>query len=146
MAKKKTYKFTPADEAFCQHYAQYGNATQAYLSAYPKVVYTTAKAEGPKKTAIPCIAERIEAIKEEFAVSIQQTKERTVEALILSAEEAKAAGQFNAYAKMRDMIIKMCGFYEPNKIDVTSQGDKITINLDLTAKKEDDRDKPNLNG
>lgn len=118
MAKKKVYKFTPAHEAFCQHYAEYGNATQAYLHAFPKVKYGSAKVEGCKLLTIPNISERIEAIKEQFAVSIQQSKERTVEALIKSGEEAKKAGQFSAYAKLRDMVIKLCGFYEPEKVQV----------------------------
>lgn len=144
---KKVFKFTPAHEAFCQHYAEFGNATQAYLHAFPSVKYNTAKAEGPRLTAIPSIIERIEHIKEEFAVSVQQSKEKTIQALILSGEEAKKAGQFSAYAKLRDMIIKMCGFYEPDKVDITSAGEKITINLDLSKPKDKkDGDKPNLNG
>ncbi len=120
--KKKVYRFTPANEAFCQHYAEYSNATQAYLQAYPNCKYGSAKTLGPRLLENIDIIERITHIKEEFAVSVQQTKERTVEALIMSAEEAKQAGQFSAYAKMRDMIIKMCGFYEPEKQEIKHSG------------------------
>ena len=136
--KKKTYKFTPAHEAFCQHYAEHGNATMAYLFAYPKVTYGTAKTEGCKLLTIPNIEERVTHLKEEFAVSIQQTKERTVEALISSAEEAKIAGQFAAYAKMRDMIIKMCGFYEPEKVQVETKIWNVGFDTSDDNKEEED--------
>lgn len=147
MAKKKNIKFTPAHEVFCQHYAEHGNATMAYLQSHPNVKYNTAKADGPKLTAIPSIQERIEQIKEEFALSVQQSKEKTIQALIQSGEEAKLAGQFSAYAKLRDMVIKMCGFYEPDRVDITSAGERITINLDLSSNKDkkDNGDKPNIN-
>ena len=135
MAKKiKKYRFTPSHEKFCQHYAEYGNCTQAYLHAYPKVKYNSAKTLGAELLTIIDILDRIEQIKEEFAVSIQQSKERTVEALISSAEEAKIAGQFSAYAKLRDMVIKMCGFYEPEKSEIELKG--ITLNYISPDKKK----------
>lgn len=128
---KKIFKMTPAHEKFCQHYSEYGNATQAYLFAWPNVKYGTAKTEGSEMLTKPDIAERIDQLKEEFAVQYKQTKEGTIRDLIQSAEEAKTAGQFSAYAKLREMIIKMCGLSEPSKIDVTSGGEKINIILNL---------------
>ena len=121
--KRKKDPFTPLHEKFCQHYAEYGNATQAYLFAWPKVAYSSAKSEGCEMAAKPYIKERIEQIKEEFAVQYNQTKAGTVRDLINAAEEATAMGQFPAYAKLREMVIKMCGFYEPDKIEVSGSID-----------------------
>jgi len=123
---KKVYKITPAHDKFCQHYAEYGNATQAYLFAFPKVTYGSARELGARMLSVDEIAEKIEQIKEEFAVEYKQSKDGTIRDLINSAEEAKAQGQFSAYAKLREMIIKMCGFYAPEKSEITHKG--ITIN------------------
>lgn len=125
----------PAHEKFCQHYAEYGNATQSFLFAFPKVTYGTAKAEGSKLLAKVDIKEKIEQLKEEFAVEYNQTKDGTIRDLIQTAEEAKAKGQFSAYAKLREMIIKMCGFYEPEKVEVKAEW---TIGFNIPKKEEEE--------
>lgn len=121
----KQFKFTPVHEKFCQHYMEYGNPTVAFLYAKGSksdgdkngVTYNTAKTEGPKLLHNPAILERIEQLKEEFAVQFKQTKENTVRDLINAAEEAKAQGQFSAYAKLRDMVIRIHGLYSPDKFE-----------------------------
>lgn len=121
----KQFRFTPVHEKFCVHYSEYGNATVAYLYAFGSkadgdkngVVYSTAKSEGPKLLQNTAILERIEQLKEEFATQFKQTKENTVRDLMMAAEEAKAQGQFSAYAKLRDMVIRIHGLYEPDKFE-----------------------------
>ena len=110
----------PWHEVFCQQYAKHGNATQAYHFAKPDVKYNTAKTNGSQLLSKTNISERIEFLKDEFSTSVHQTKESTIRDLIGAAEEAKADGQFTAYFKARDMIIKMCGFYAPEKVEVES--------------------------
>ena len=124
MAKQKTNKTpNPAHEKFCQHYAEYANATQAYLFAFPNIKYSTAGTEGLRLLKNPAIKERIEQLQDEFRTQYKQTKEGTIRDLINAAEEAKKAFQFPAYAKLREMVIKMCGFYEPDKIEVSGSID-----------------------
>lgn len=128
----KQFKFTPVHEKFCQHYSEFGNATVAYLYAFGSkadgdakgVTYNTAKSSGPELLQNTAIAERIEQLKEEFAAQYKQTKDGTTRDLIQAAEEAKAQGQFTAYAKLRDMIIKMCGFYEPDRSEITIKSEQ----------------------
>lgn len=134
--KKKVYKITPAHDKFCEYYAEHGNATMAYLHANPKVKYNTAKTNGTELLTITDIIDRVDQIKEVTALKYNQTKESTIRDLIASAEEAKEAGQFAAYSKMREMIIKMCGFYTPKKVDVTSNGESIVFNY-IKPTKED---------
>ncbi len=134
---KKTFQFTPSHEKFCQHYSEYGNATQAFLFAWPKVTYNTAKAHGYELLQNVAIKERIEQLKEEFAVEYKQTKDGTIRDLIQTAEEAKAQGQFSAYAKLREMIIRMCGFYEPDKLEVKSEW---TIGFNTPSKDEEEEE------
>ena len=132
---KKVFQMTPAHEKFCQHYAEYSNATQAYLFAFSKVTYKSARELGSNLLTNVDIKERIEQLKEEFAVEYNQTKDGTIRDLIQTAEEAKAQGQFSAYAKLREMIIKMCGFYEAEKQEITHKG--LTINYVKPDKKND---------
>ena len=124
MSKKKKdieVILSRSDERFCNEYALTSNATQSYLKAHVNASYNTARTEGSRLLAKPSIGERIAQIKEADAVQWKQTKDGTIKDLINTAEEAKEAGQFSAYAKMREMVIKIVGFYEPEKIDVRSQ-------------------------
>lgn len=127
MAKKKVISLTPAHMKFCEHYCEYDNMTMAYLFAYPGTAYGTAKSEGSKLMTNHNIIERVEQLKEEFATQFNQTKEKTTRDLIMAAEEAKTMGQFASYATLRNMIIKMCGFYAPTEI-------KHSGDLDLSLK------------
>tara|TARA_R110001599_G_scaffold59428_2_gene165088 strand:- start:813 stop:1190 length:378 start_codon:yes stop_codon:yes gene_type:complete len=107
-------------KVFCQQYTIHGNATQAYHFARPEATYGSCRTASSKLLAKDNIKEEIDFLKDEFATSVHQTKESTIRDLIRAAEEAKADGQFTAYFKARDMIIKMCGFYAPEKVEVES--------------------------
>lgn len=131
---------TPAHHKFCEHYSEYSNATQAYLFAFPGVKYGTAKTEGSKLLTNPDISERIEQLKEEFECQFRQDKNRTIRDLIVASEEAKAIGEWATYAKLRDMVARISKFYE-TKVDITSKGEKISIELNLGDNDEqDDKD------
>lgn len=113
-------------EKFCQHYSQYENRTQAYLFARGDkridkngVTYDSAKELGHRMMQVPEVKERIAQIQEELAVQYNQTKDNNIRDLINSAEEAKAQGQFGAYAKLRDMVIRLCGLYPSDKQEIT---------------------------
>jgi phage terminase small subunit len=127
MAKQKQNKtLSPAHDKFCQHYAEYSNGAMAYLFAFPNVTYGSARTLGSELLTKVDIKARIEQLIEEFNVQYKQDKRRTIRDLIVAAEEAKAMAQFPAYAKLREMIIKMEGFYEPDKIELSG-----TINFEL---------------
>lgn len=139
MARQKANKPpNPAYEKFCQHYAEYANATQAYLFAFPNIKYSTAGTEGPKLLGNPAIKERIEQLQDEFKTQYKQTKEGTIRDLINAAEEAKKAFQFPAYAKLREMVIKMCGFYEPDRIEHSGN---VGINIAIVKPDDEPEDK-----
>lgn len=108
-------------EKFAAHYAMNGNGTQAYLSVYPTAGYDTARTEGSRMLARPSVKEFIENYKERFIIEYMQTKEQTINDIKQTAEEAKAVGNYNAYAKLRDMIIKLLGHYEPDKLQVIGE-------------------------
>lgn len=118
MAKKQVNKPMKSEWIkFCTHYVEYGNATQSYLYAYPNSSYAAAKTDGPRLLSNAVISEYVEQLTDEFNTQYKQDKKKTVRDLIQAAEEAKAMAQFPAYAKLREMVIKMEGFYEPDKIE-----------------------------
>ena len=120
---KKDKPLSPAHEKFCQHYAEYSNATMAYRFAFPTTTYGSAKTLGPRLLEKVDISERIEELVLEFKTQYTQTKTQTIRDLIQAAEEAKKAFQYPAYAKLREMIIKLVGFYEPDKIEISGSID-----------------------
>lgn len=140
MAKKETNKvMSPAHCKFCEHYSEYSNATQAYLFAFPGTKYGSAKTLGSALLTNVDIKERIEQLKEEFECQFRQDKDRTIRDLLVSAEEAKKLGEWATYAKLRDMVARISKFYE-TKVDITSGGEKISINLNLGDDDETDKD------
>lgn len=119
MAKKVTKnKENLKHIKFAQHYAENGNATRAYLFAYgPNITYGTARELGSRLLTNIDVQLLIEQYKEELAMKFDVTKEKMVKELTETAEQAKRDGQLQAYAKLKEMIIKMFGFYAPDKVE-----------------------------
>ncbi len=106
------------------------NATEAYLLAKPGVQYNTAKTEGNKLLTKPYI--ELEIIKRKLA--IQSKSEIKLEDMVsklknLMYECIEDSDRTNLL-KTIDTLNKMAGFYQ-QKIDITTQGEKIKINLNL---------------
>lgn len=137
MAKKQLI-LTAAHEKFCQHYSEYDCARQAFMYAWPQTKFSSAGELASRMLKNVEILERIEHIKEEFAVQYRQTREGNVRDLINTAEEAKAQGQYSAYAKLREMVLRMAGLQDPIKED-NSKDDK-TIILDLPGLEPEEED------
>jgi len=122
-------------EKFAAHYAEFSNATRGYLYANPSATYNTARTEGSRWLAEPNIQDLIQEKKDEFNEKFMHSKEKTIQDLLEAAEEAKAIRNYNAYAKLREMIIKMCGFNEPDKIEMKTE---IKFDFGLTTSEEGD--------
>ncbi len=127
----KEFKITPSHIKFIEKYAETGNGTLSYRYAYPKAAYSTARAESSRLLDKPEIIAELESKREELAIKFAITKQAIVNELIQNAELMLQAGDHQGYLKAKDMIIKMFGFYAPQGVDVTSAGEKITINLGL---------------
>ena len=122
-------------EKFSTHYSEFSNSTRAYLCANPKASYDTARTEGAKYFAEPCIKKLIQQKQDLFNEKYLHSKEKTISELLITAEEAKANGRYSDYAKLRDMVIKMNGFYEPEKLEI--EGTQTVIITVANANKED---------
>jgi hypothetical protein len=138
MAKKEKTDKAPNLKhiKFAQHYAENGNASQAYLFAYPGVTYGSARELGSNLLTNVDVQALIDQYKEELSIKFSVTKEKMMKELIEVAEEARVAGNLNAFSKMKEMIIKMCGFYAPEKIEHTGN-QPITI-IKITEVRKDE--------
>lgn len=137
MAKRK-FKMTPAHEKFCQMYADTGNATASYLHAFSGVTYGSARELGSNLLTNVDIQDRISTFSEENKAKYDFDKDKTIRDLIKAAEEAKEQMQWSAYAKLREMVIKMKGYYAPEEIK--HSGD-IDINLNIPGINKDNEEK-----
>ena len=140
MAKKKVIKekLTAAQTTFCELYAVNNNATASYLIAYPKVAYNTAKTEASRLLTDVNIKGIVAKHKELFINEYMKSKQAFIQDLSNTANEAKAAGKYNEYAKINDMILKLLGMYEAEKIDVTS------FNVEIKVSNANKKDIDNL--
>lgn len=84
---------TEKQKLFCLLYLQYFNATKAYREAYPEVTYNTARTEGAKLLAKPCVKTELTRLKAE----LQQDMYMSVKDLV--KEYAK-----QAFADITDFV------------------------------------------
>lgn len=84
---------TEQQKLFCLLYLQYFNATKAYREAYPEVTYNTARTEGAKLLAKPCVKTELTRLKAE----LQQDMYMSVKDLV--KEYAK-----QAFADITDFV------------------------------------------
>lgn len=132
---KKGKSLTPEEEKFCRHYADYGNGRQAFMYAWPKSNFNSASELASRLLKRVEIDARIQQHREEVAVQFNQTKDGTIRELIIAAEEAKKAFQFGAYASIRNMVIKLLGYYEPDKHE-----HKISFDLEIPGTESEEQD------
>jgi len=87
------------------------NATDAYLTAYPKVCYDTANTNGARLLAKACIKEVIEAKKKELANTCNVTKAQIANVMlsIMDDETTKK----NDRIKAGEVLNKMFGYNAP---------------------------------
>lgn len=139
----KKFIHTEAHEKFCQFYSEFGNGRQAFMYAWPETKFSSAGELSSKILKKVEILERIEQIKEEFKTKYHQDKDKTIRDLIDSAEQAKEQMAWTTYAKLREMVIKMKGFYEPEKIEHSGE---VQFNLHIPGvdeeQEEEDSNEP----
>lgn len=111
-------------ELFCNYYVNSGNQVKSYMQVFTGCTYDSAKSQGHMLYKRPEIKARVAELKDEITAELKeqykQTREQTIKDLLTASEEAKAAGAFAAYAKLREMIIRMCGFYAPDEVNINN--------------------------
>lgn len=118
MAKKETKNKVNLNHIkFAQHYAEKGNATQAYLFAYgPDITYGSARELGSNLLTNVDVQALIEQYKEELAMKFSVSRESLVKDL-LEIKDAQKTDNAQAAIKAIEVISKMLGYNAPDKIE-----------------------------
>ena len=126
----------PKQEKFCQLYHQTGNASQSYKDAG-----YSAKTDGSARTGAstlltnPNIEERLATIAAETAKEVSVSRS---EMLGLFLDIATAEGIEGARGRISagEEINRMCGYYEPDKVEVSGEADLLGLMRELTGAKD----------
>lgn len=119
----------PRQEKFCQAYVRLGVGKDACIEAgYSE---HTARAGSQQLLKNPKIIARIEEIKSKVAVKYDITRDNLLEKY-LDLYNAHFEDNPSVSKGCIDSIAKMCGLNEPDKVDVTSQGDSIMVHIEKT--------------
>ena len=112
---------TEKQQKFCEEYITSGNATVAYLRAYPNAQYNTANAEAPKLLKKPHIKEYLEWLRERVKAP---TVADIQECLELLTDVMRNGDTNGVKLKAAELRLKTLGaFIDKKKIEV----DKPTV-------------------
>jgi phage terminase small subunit len=126
-------KLSPKQEKFVQEYIKSGNATQSYLNAG----YSTKSPDVGASQLLRNnrVQERLEELKnastKKFIIDKEFLTEKYLEIHNIALE-----GNINVSKGALDSLARMYGVNEPEKLDVTTQGDKIN-QIDMTKLSEE---------
>jgi phage terminase small subunit len=130
MAKKTLNKLNDAHYKFIDEYISNGFiASNAYAKAYGASP-NTSRSVASVLLDDPLIKAEIELRKAELRERANIKKEDIVNTLLQLIEQCKTDKDKNHMIKALDMLNKMNGLYQ-NNLDITSGGEKISINIDL---------------
>jgi phage terminase small subunit len=128
----KRIKLNDANNIFIDEYISNGGfGSRAYEKAYGHNASTNAARSGSSQLLNdPLIQNEIQKRREEIRERSNIKKEDIVNHLLQLIEDCKTDKDKNHLIKALDMLNKMNGLYQ-NNLDITSGGEKITINIDL---------------
>lgn len=118
--------------SFCEEYLRNGlNATQAYIKTYPDSSYDAAKSSAALLLTNPNIRKYIADKREESSKSLKISKEMLIQDL-LDIKNANLGGKSSLAIRAIEVINRMQGYNEPEKSDITTNGDSINeININI---------------
>jgi hypothetical protein len=115
--------------AFIREYLKTKNGTEAYCKVYPGVSRKNARIYASDLLALPNIKAEIDAIKAEIKEKYKVEYEDLIAQLQHIATNTITASPNISISALREMG-KLAGLYVEKK-DITSGGERISINLDL---------------
>ena len=126
----------PKQEKFCQLYHQTGNASQSYKDAG-----YSAKTDGSARTGAstlltnPNSEERLATIAAETAKEVSVSRSEML-GLFLDIATAEGIEETRDRISAGKEINRMCGYYEPDKVEVSGEADLLGLMRELTGAKD----------
>lgn len=135
--ERNPQKINSNHENFIDHYIRFNNATQAYMKAYPNCSYKMASIEACSLLKSELIQAELQDRREKLTIINNREKASYVKDLEEQAKVAKKNGKLKEYAIIMNMLNKMFGFYEAEKIQHSGELGIEVIQLTEIKKKED---------
>jgi phage terminase small subunit len=124
----------PRQKKFAERYHLTGNATQSYVEAYG-TNDKTAGASSSRLLENDNIQEYLEALGEKSAKRLNITRDGMLELFYGIATDEKNAMNKDRIAAGKELN-RMCGFYEPDKVELNAGDDLKEMIRRLTGAKE----------
>lgn len=125
--KTTTRHLTEMQQMFVRHWA----AGESILTASARAGYSDGGTYAYRLAKDPLVVEIYEREKKLYEASCQMTRKKVMDGFIAAAEMAQLQADPTAMTGAWREIGKMCGYYEPKKIDVN-----VNVNGTITTKVE----------
>ena len=110
-------KLSQKQERFVEHYALCGNAAEAArLAGYSA---KSARVIGPEALSNPAVKQALEARQRVFRAELGVTKEGVISGVLNAIQMGREQGNPAVMIAGLVQIAKLCGFYEPEKVNLT---------------------------
>jgi len=129
VSTKTVAELTPKQKLFIQYVAEGDSGSNAAVRA--GCTPTSARVIASQWRAIPVIQQEIAKAQAAYAEASQMTKKKVMDMLLEGYEMAKLMSEPATMVSAAREVGKMCGFYEPKKIDlnVNVSGNVILENM-----------------
>ena len=129
-------KLTVRQGRFVEHYALCGNAAEAArLAGYSS---KTARVTGPENLSKPAVKGALAARQRVFAEELGVTKEGVISGLMSAIQMGREQQNPAAMIAGLVQIAKLCGFYEPEKVNLTLNADGKRLSAKFAAMSDDE--------
>ena len=129
-------KLTVRQGKFVEHYALCGNAAEAArLAGYSP---RSARVIGPETLSNPAVKQALAARQRIYQAELGVSRGEVVSGLLSAIQMGREQGQPAVIISGFVQIAKLCGFYEPEKVDLTLSADGKRLSAKFAAMSDDE--------
>ena len=129
-------KLSQKQERFVEHYALCGNAAEAArLAGYSA---KSARVIGPETLSNPAVKQALEARQRVFQQELGASKEGVISGVLSAIQMGREQKNANVIISGLVQIAKLCGFYEPEKVNLTLSADGKRLSAKFAAMSDDE--------
>ena len=129
-------KLSQKQERFVEHYALCGNAAEAArLAGYSA---KTARQIATENLSKPSVKQALEARREVYRADLAVTKDQVVAGLLSAIEIGRKQENPNVIISGLVQVAKLCGFYEPEKVNLTLSANGKLLSTKFAAMSDDE--------
>jgi len=129
-------KLTTRQALFVDHYALCGNAAEAARLA--KYSVKTARVIGQENLLKPAVKQALQARQQAFQAELGVTKCEVIAGLLSAIQMGREQGNPAVMIAGLVQVAKLCGFYEPEKVNLTLSADGKRLSAKFSSMSDDE--------